>query len=512
MRLVTPEQLRQMDAMTIEQVGIPGLLLMEHAALGAVEALLAAWPLPAGARIGVACGAGNNGGDGLAMARLLARRGLDVLIAMAVEEGKLSGDAAINLRAAQGLGLPIVHPREAHDWDALPACEVWIDALLGTGLDRPVRGHLALAIEHLNRQPRVMAVDVPSGVHAGTGQLMGCAVRAHLTATFGSPKLGLALEPGFAQVGALKIIDIGLPAGVVKAVGSCAELTDRAWLDQALRPRHALMHKGHAGRVLVVTGEPRTLGAGLMAAVASLEAGAGLITVLVEPSLLWRVTLAAPELMAADLEDEPERLGALELADVVIIGPGLGQGERAQRVLQEAITRAKRLVLDADALGLLARMPAWAAWLAAQRAGRATVLTPHPGELERLDPRPDAQAEAPARVQRALALAQDSGAVFVAKGARTITASPSGALYVSPMGNPGMASGGMGDTLTGVIAAQLVEQDDPAFAAAAAVAWHGAAGDLAAARHGERGVTASRVRQALGHALASRPDDGERAR
>lgn len=503
MRAVTPAQMRQIDQETIERVGIPGIVLMERAALGLVEVLLEVFKPSPSARIGLACGAGNNGGDGLAMARLLHQRGFEVVIALAAEESKLKGDALINLRIVKNMGLPlyaITSQEPALAMSALPPCQLWCDALLGTGLDRPVEGVIAQLIEFLNAQPQVLAVDIPSGLNGLTGEVMGLCVQARATATLGLPKLGQLYSPGFAQGGQLHVVDIGLPEQVLDSVGAAAWLSDEAWCRARLKRRSPLMHKGDAGRVLVIAGSDEMAGAALMAAGAALEAGAGLVSVLTPREVIARVALAHPELMGIPSEDEARADEAISRADVVIIGPGLRTGSETEALVERALERARAIILDAEALNVLAQDPLWPQQLKKVRRGRPCVLTPHPGELARLTQFLPGQEHEAHRSpdERWRALAQASGAILVAKDARTVTVSPGGEVTISPFGNPGMASGGMGDTLTGVIAAQLIEQPDPHTACAMAVAIHGCAGDLAAAHVGERGVTASRVRERLG--------------
>lgn len=486
MLVVTPAQMRQMDALTIERAQVPGLLLMEHAALGAVE-LIQREANP-GARIGLLCGAGNNGGDGLAMARILAQRGFHPIIALLVEPEKLRGDALINLNAARGLGLALHQINDRAQLDALPQCAIWCDALLGTGLDRPVTGLFAAAIDFLNAQPRVFAVDIPSGLHGESGQPLGTCVKAERTITFGFPKLGMTRAPGFAYVGQLEVVKIGLSPEAIQTAGHIATLTDEPWVRQRLHPRDPLLHKGQAGRVVVMGGQPSMSGAVVMAAAAALDSGAGLITALTWPQSGALITQAHPELMWRDLQDEQTAQQSITQADVVIVGPGFGVSALAAQRLALAIEHARCLVLDADALNLLARDQAWPEALKAARAGRTTVMTPHPGEFSRLAGTSDQD-----ELSQLMQMSARSGALIALKHARTLLSDPQGRLSVCPYGDPGMASGGMGDTLTGIIAAQLIEQQDPHEAVAIAIAVHARAGEIAAAQHGQRAVTASRV-------------------
>jgi ADP-dependent NAD(P)H-hydrate dehydratase / NAD(P)H-hydrate epimerase len=501
--VVSPAQMREMDRITIEEIGVPGVVLMERAALAAVEVVSRLEP----ARVGLLCGGGNNGGDGLAMARLLALAGVPVWVGLLVPGERLRGDAAINLKAARGCGVEVVEITDLAQLGLAGACDVWVDALLGTGLDREVTGLFAQAVGWLNAQrARVVSVDIASGVHGETGQVLGCAVQADVTVTFGAAKLGCVIQPGRALCGALEVVDIGLPPAVVARVGHAAAWLTPQWAAGRLGLRPRALHKGGAGRVVVVGGSHEMTGALLLAARGAMVGGAGLVTAVTRAEVVARVAVAVPEVMAVAGIGEED--GALERAvrgaDVVVVGPGMGQDGTAA-ALAAVLGGEAALVLDADALNLIASTLT----LRAQLAGRdgVAVLTPHPGEMARLCGCSVAEVER-APVWRARGLAVELSAVVVLKLSTTIIAAPDGRLAVSGVGNPGMASAGMGDALSGLMGARLAEEADPFEAACLAVYQHGRAGDLAAASGGERALVASAL---LDHAgLAMRELEGTR--
>lgn len=508
MKLVTPEQMRQMDHATIHDVGLPGVALMERAALGATDALMEHFGSPE--RVGLMCGGGNNGGDGFAMARMLAGRGVEVLVIALSDPEDLEGDARLNWEILDRLDVPV---HALHDVDAetlheelasFAPCPVWCDALLGTGLDRPVEGRYASAIAFLREREAVFAVDIPSGLHGRTGQVMGCCARAQACATFGLPKLGQALEPGRSRCGQLYVIDIGQPPSVIEQVGTTAEWLDEAWARRALPARAVTAHKGDAGKLLLLAGSGEMSGAAIICARAAVHGGAGLVTVGTQQPVLDRLLPVVPEAMAAPVL--PEVFGDairralqshLDRADVVAMGPGIGQREGLADVLEHILLDPRhKLVLDADALNLVADHELHEA-LRRGTMRRPIVLTPHPGEMARLiDSTIEEVLKDP--ISQARDLAQVTQCVVALKTATTVIAAPDGRLAVNRTGNPGLASGGTGDALTGLVAARLAEHED-AFEATCLAVWiHGAAGDLCRQRRGMRATSAMGLIDALG--------------
>lgn len=469
---------RAADRYAIEVLGIPGYTLMTRAGEAALTALRSQWPLAR--RLLVLAGPGNNGGDGYVVARFARAAGLDVTVA-APAGLPASGDAAraaADWSAAGGTVLP---------WTAtlLERADLVVDALLGTGLARTVGAPLAEVVGALNASGRPLAaLDVPSGLDSDTGEVRGVAVRAALTVTFVGLKPGLFLGSGPEHVGRLICDDLDVPpdafAGAAPALRRIPESDLRALLPRRARTAH----KGVNGRVLVVGGGPGMPGAVRLAGEAALRAGAGLVTIATWPVHAAALAAGRPELICLPAETPADIASALAAADVVAVGPGLGRTPWATRLLGAVWDSSKPLIVDADALNALAERPTKRAhWC----------LTPHPGEAARLLGL-DIGAVQADRLAAARALASRYGGVAVLKGAGTLVAAGEAAPWVCERGNPGMAAAGMGDVLTGVIAAIAAQQPDAlaALGAAAAVGVlvHAQAGDLAA-RGGERGILAS---------------------
>lgn len=511
MRLVTAEEMRTLDRLTIEG-GTPGHVLMERAGQGVTQVLLECVPRlrRRGSRVLVVAGKGNNGGDGFVVARLLKKRGARVEVALLGRAGDVAGDALRNLRAWTRLRGALF---EVTDEAALTrlaksaaAADAVVDALLGTGLNSAVRGLPAAAIEIINTcGVPVLAVDIPSGLDADSGRPLGVAVQAEATATFGCAKLGQVQHPGVRHCGALAVVDIGLAAAALAAVPARAALLEAADAARLVPRREAETHKGDCGHVLIIAGSHGHTGAAQLAARGAGRAGAGLVTVVAPASLYPGYAAGVREAMTAALPDDdglirfdPERLASLVAGKTaVVIGPGVGTHDGAARTVRWLLAETRLpLVLDADALTILARDPA-----PLGDAGPRTVLTPHPGEMSRLAGIDTAAVQAD-RVGVARTFAGDHGCTLVLKGARTVIAEASGFVWVNPTGNPGMASGGMGDVLAGAIGALLAQRLSPAEAACLGVYAHGLAADRAAA-DGEIGLLAGDVADALRPALAS---------
>jgi len=504
MKLVSHAQMREMDRRTIQEIGLPGAVLMERAALGAVDALLDHFSSSEPDRVGILCGGGNNGGDGVAMARILHRRGVESDLTFLSSTDSVGGDAGTNLRIAERLGFDVrdfgdLEPDEvARNLGKLPPCDIWVDALLGTGLTGEVRGRYVPAVEFLEERSPVFAVDIPSGIHGETGRVMGVAVEADATATFGGVKLGQALYPGRAHCGALYPVEIGIPEKIRRDVGFAAEWLDGDWAGAQLTPRPDVYHKGRSGRILAVAGSHEKTGAALLTARGALAGGAGLITVGTTAEVVERVAPAVPEVMAAELvaRDEAsevgDRLGDFtERVDVVAAGPGLGTHPGAVEAV-ETILRGESdaLVLDADALNIAAD-EIRDDRLAEAADVRTVVLTPHPGEMGRLTGRSVPEILA-APIESASEFARETGAIVALKMAATVVAAPDGRVAVNRSGNPGMATGGTGDVLTGIVAARTAESTGDPFVDTCLAVWaHGAAGDRTAADCGERGLRAT---------------------
>ncbi|MBV9850572.1 MAG: NAD(P)H-hydrate dehydratase [Armatimonadetes bacterium] len=497
MKVATAAQMREMDRRTIEEYHVPSIVLMENAALRVVEAMQERFGPLEGKRVAVVCGKGNNGGDGLAIARHLASRfAARVSVWLAASRENLQGDAAVNLRMAEAFGLKVreIHPRLKSDF---AEAAVIVDALLGTGITGGVTGEFGSIIEWMNDsgQP-IVAVDVPSGLDADTGKVLGACVRATLTVTFALPKYGLLDFPGAEYAGEVIVGDIAMPRAVMEAPDITVHTTKPAdvarWLPARVNGRDS--NKGQFGHVMVFAGSGGFVGAPVMVAEAAARTGAGLVTLAI-PSGIHQAAMArvSPVVMTRGLPQSGEgtfgndaldpALKLTEKATAVALGPGLGHGDEAAAFVREFVSRCPApLVIDADALTLLSQQPDRGASLVKNRAA-PSILTPHPGEMGRLlgTDTKTVQADRRAAVTQA---AETYGCVALLKGARTLIAAPDGTLYLNTTSNPGMATGGAGDVLTGVLSALLAQHLGPLEAAAAGAYIHGLAGDLTAAAHG----------------------------
>jgi NAD(P)H-hydrate epimerase len=464
---------RAMDRDATDRAGIAPYVLMERAGEAALSALERRWT--GARRIAVLCGAGNNAGDGYVLARLARTRGLDVCVAGLADPARLAGEAAeahAAFAAAGGVA-------SAFDAAALEGADVVVDALLGTGVGRPVEGAYRACIERVNRaRVPVLALDLPSGLDADTGHPHGVAVRAACTITFVALKSGLYLGEAPDYVGAIELADLGIPDAIRSAAAPVLRRIQPALVGEALPARRRTAHKGEHGRVLVVGGFAMA-GAARLAGEAALRTGAGLVTVATAAESVAPIVEARPELIARAMASAQEIAPLADAADAVAIGPGLGTDARAAEALEAALASKAALVLDADALTLLAARP---------RRREDWILTPHPGEAARLlgTDVPGVQRD---RLGAVRALEARYGGACVLKGARTLVAAGDPAAWVCDRGNPGMATAGSGDVLTGVVAAVRAAGAAPALAACAAVLLHATAGDRAAAG-GERGVIA----------------------
>jgi hydroxyethylthiazole kinase-like uncharacterized protein yjeF len=474
-------QVRELDRLAIETFGIAGGVLMERAGAAALAVLRERWP--AAVDLTVLVGTGNNGGDGFVLARLARAAGLDVRVLQLGERSRIGGDAALQADRYVAAG------GAWRDFDGrLPATDVIVDGMLGTGLERPVAGAWATAIAAANghRAP-VLALDIPSGLHADSGRVLGSAVRADLTLSFIGLKCGMFTGAGPDCCGEVRFDALAVPARVYASQILAARRLDSADLAEHLPRRPRTAHKGHFGHVLVVGGERGLAGAARLAAEAAGRVGAGLVSLATRPEHAAAVVAARPEIMACGIDAPADVDALLARATVVAIGPGLGGGAWGQGLWDRALDSGLPLVVDADALN-------WAGTAGVRRAD--WVLTPHPGEAGRLLGRSVAAVQAD-RFAAAEALVARFGGCAVLKGAGTLvqsaSARPPG---VCGAGNPGMASGGMGDVLTGVIAGLLAQGLEPEHAAELGVCLHAAAADAAAVQ-GERGMLAGDLMPAL---------------
>lgn len=493
--VLSAARIRELDRATIEDIGIPGPVLMEIAGRGCAQA--AADLLGDGGRVLVICGKGNNGGDGLVAARHLVGAGYQVDVVLLADPGQLSGDAALNLGILQRLNIPMQPLGDAGQLPAADHHDLIIDAILGTGIKSEVRGLYASAIDWINESGLpVVAVDVPSGISADNGQLLGRAVRATETVTFAELKPGLVFFPGAEHAGRIRIIDIGIPPSLLReAPGGCWLLEDEDVLEY-LHPRPADAHKGRFGHLLVVAGSSDKPGAAGLCCRAAVHGGAGLVTLAAPPEVLRSVVIGPVEYMGTPVKNTQDLLEACAGKDALAIGPGLGTSSQAAELVRRAVADSELpMVIDADGLNNLAGRLQLLTGTAGER-----VLTPHPGEAARLLECSTAAIQRD-RLAAARRLAAASGAVVVLKGARTVVADPQQTAWVVAAGNPGMASGGTGDVLTGIIAALLAQGLSARGAACCGALWHALAGDAAAARVGQQALSANLLINALGPTL-----------
>lgn len=499
--VLSRDEVRELDRRAILR-GIPSLELMERAGRGANELLLEHFPKAQ--RIALVCGAGNNGGDGFVVARLLRGQGRSPHAFLLGEPTRLKGDALENYRAftlAGGSVTPIDDGGLAELERGLAESDLVVDALFGTGLDRELDGVQRAAVESMNRSPAPkLALDLPSGLDADTGTPHGVAVRAALTATFAAKKRGLLTPGGAAHAGAVHVVPLGIPDELVREVGYGVSELEATDIAAALPRREPTSHKGSSGRVLILAGSPGKIGAGLLVAEGALRTGAGLVTLAAEPTTAAAYEGRVLEAMTARIDPaDPEGSLApyLERADAIALGPGLGFDDFARRVVDHvALGWSGPVVIDADALTCFAgRADALA------RARGPRVLTPHSGEMSRLVGGSAATVEADrfAAVTRAVELTRQT---VLLKGAATLVATPEQRITVNPTGHAALASGGMGDVLSGVIAALLVACE-PHRAACAGAYLHGrAATELAEERGVDRGLLAHEIAAAVPVALA----------
>lgn len=515
MKVATAEQMQALDRKTIETYGIPGVVLMENAGRGATEAITHAFPDIPERKVAVIAGKGNNGGDGFVIARYLLNRGVSVKVFLLADPRSLRGDAEINFQVflrMKGEVLPIPSFKDYQKIKKeLEKFDLLIDAIFGTGLDAEIRGYYREVIDHLNTLHKpVVAVDIPSGLDANTGKPLGTALRASLTVTFGLPKLGLLIPPGLDYVGELKIIDISVPERLIDEEKIQIHLVEgkeiRSWL---AIPRCRDTHKGDYGHLLVLAGSVGKTGAAAMACQAALRVGAGLVTLGIPESLNAIMEVKLTEAMTEPLPETPKQTLSLkafnsilrlcENKDALVIGPGLGTYKETQQLVLKLIKTVELpIVLDADGLTALATQIKTISSLE-----RPLILTPHPGEMARLLGSTVKQVLED-RIGTSRNFSQTYHVYLVLKGHRSLIATPQGEIFINPTGNPGMASGGTGDVLTGMIGGLICQGVDSLSSLQAAVYLHGLAGDQVASEKGEKSLIATDLIEKLPSVLQVR--------
>jgi len=500
MRVLNAAQMREADRRTIEEIGIPSLVLMENAGRQVVAAMEAVHGDLTEHSVAVLCGRGNNGGDGFVVARTLAQRGVDVAVFLIGGVADVRGDARINLEILGRLGLAAVEVADSQAWELhfseISTCTLIVDAIFGTGLNAPLSGLLETVVADVNQSGiPVIAIDLPSGLSADSHEPIGDSIVAGTTVTLAAPKLALVLPPAETRAGDIVIADIGIPMEVVESVdGARVELLTRNGMRALVSPREPDTHKGDYGRVTIVAGSLGKTGAAHLAATGALRSGAGLLTVATPSACLPILASMGPEYMTEPLDENPDGLDPdgvdhlLESAhDVLALGPGLGQSAGTRAFIRAVVDRAMvPLIVDADGLNAFAGEPD----LLAGREGRDVIITPHPGEMARLVGMSTEEVQAN-RLEVARTFATTHRVYVILKGHRTLIATPEGTVFINPTGNPGMATGGTGDVLCGMVAGWLAQLLDAEAACQLAVYLHGLAGDLAQADDGEVSMTAT---------------------
>lgn len=495
MKILNAEQMRNIDRRTSERFGLPSIVLMENAALAVTDAILAHYQQAD--RAAIFCGPGQNGGDGLAIARHLENRGVIPLVILIGGEKELKGDAAINLEICKRMGMPLHEVNDSEELDDAIAeasqADVVIDAVFGNGLNRPAAGVFADAITGMMslRLP-VVSVDIPSGLSGSSAEVIEPVVQADVTVTFAQPKIPHVFSPAAVYCGEVIVADISIPRAAIEAENCRLSLITPDDVRPLFPPRLSDTHKGTYGHVAIIAGSEGKSGAAILAARGAVRGGAGLVTVVTDRDTAAIVASAAVESMTFPVSDHSDSRHALReflsKMTAVAIGPGLAETAEGLEMIRSIIhTIDLPLVIDASALNAYAnRVEAIA------KPSRPTILTPHPGELARLLGTTSAEIQND-RIGAATRAAQKSGCIVVLKGHQTLVADPQGRVAVNNTGNPSMASGGMGDVLTGVMAAFLGQGIDPFDAACAAVYLHGFAADLMRNDKSDFGIRAMEV-------------------
>jgi len=513
MRVLNAAQMREADRQTIDDVGIPSMVLMENAGRQVVAALEAAYDDLADRHVAVLCGPGNNGGDGFVVARTLHQRGTEASVFVIGSLAAVKGDARLNVEILGRLGITVVEINDEQTWELhfseISKCDLLVDAIFGTGLKSPLSGMLETVAADINASGiPVTAIDLPSGLSADRAEPIGGCIQASTTVTLASPKLPLVLPPGEAHAGTIIVADIGIPPEIIEGLeGPRLELLTRESMRELITPREPDSHKGDFGHVLIVAGSRGKSGAPHLAAQGALRSGAGLVTVATPIGTQPILAAMGPEYMTVPLDETGsgqiaraalERILSFE-QDVMAVGPGLGTGPDVTALVAGLLEQTDcPLVLDADALNVIA---AEAHQLQQLRGGsRPIVITPHPGEMARLTGATveDVQNN---RLDVARDFARSHHLYVILKGYRTLIATPHGNVFINPLGNPGMATGGTGDVLTGVLAAWLAQLLDADAACKLGVYLHALAGDLAEADEGEVAMTAGDLAGHLGDAV-----------
>jgi NAD(P)H-hydrate epimerase len=512
MKAVTADQMKTLDRRTIHERDVRGIDLMENAGKGATEVILRRFPHLPRKRVAIIAGKGNNGGDAFVIARHLIKRGLGVNIFLLAENEAVKGDAKTNLDILTKDGIEVrelVTPREFESVkDDLLSHDLFIEGILGTGLSSEVKGYYREVISALNATGKpIVAIDIPSGLDATSGKPLGTCIKATFTPTFALPKVGQLIHPGVEFVGELQVIDIGIPGDLIEEEDIRSHLIQYEDIRALLAvPRHGDTHKGDYGHLLVLAGSVGKTGAAALACEAAMRVGAGLVTLGIAGSLNEIMEVKLTETMTMPLpETESRTLGLDAFQEIIeisqrmqalVIGPGISTVDETGQLVRKLV-KALRLpmVIDADGLTALSVKSE-----ILKDIETPIILTPHPGEMARLTGL-SSKAVQEDRIETSRNFAIEYGVYLVLKGSQTIIAQPDGNIHINPSGNPGMASGGTGDVLTGMMGGLVCQGLSPSSAAIAATYIHGLAGDLVAEEKGEMALIATDVLEKIPHVL-----------
>lgn len=503
MKILTSSQMKEIDRKAIEEIGIIGPILMENAGLQIFRAMRERFPDIHKERIALLCGKGNNGGDGLVVARHLFNIGCQPHVFLLARKEEVGGDAGLNLTIAHKIGVRITEVPSAKEWEKHRAdffqSTLVVDAIFGTGLTKPAEGLYASVIGDINRSKAfIIAVDIPSGLSSDSYQIIGPCVKADLTVTLAAPKIAHIFPPAEESVGEFVVADISIPGFLFESEELKLELVEEQTLLPYFKSRKKDTHKGTYGHLFIISGSLGKTGAAVMAAKAALKMGAGLVTVGTPQSCLPVIARSMVELMTEPLPETPEKtlssealdrvLALLEGKDGLMIGPGISTHPSTAELVLSLVPEIKvPSVFDADALNILASRPELIKSLR-----QPAVLTPHPGEFARLVHLATKDV-LESKLELVPQFAQEYGVYVVLKSYKTLIATPEGNIYVNPTGNPGMATAGAGDVLSGMIASMIIQEKSLLEAIIAAVYIHGLSGDIGVERLGERALTAGNL-------------------
>jgi NAD(P)H-hydrate epimerase len=499
--------MRLIDKVTIEKFGIPGRVLMENAGREAVKIFEKTFEKSLNKKIAVAACSGNNGGDGFVIARYLFSYGYDITLFLFSDPKKIKGEAKDNFKLLQSLDMPIIiadTPKKFNNYKKImDTADIWIDAMLGTGLKYRVKEHIKNIIEYINSLKKpIFAIDMPSGLNLDAGLPNGASIKADYTVAFGLAKTGQKLYPGAKYTGKLKVADIGIPPRVIKEASLKTRLITQDYIKSKFLQKEPDAHKGDCGHLFIIAGSEGKTGAAILTAKAASRSGAGLVTMAVPESVNRTIESCVTEAMTCPLPETSKKIIKIEAFNIIkkflkgknciAAGPGLGTENNVKKLIYKLIEEAEvPMVIDADALNAVSENPE-----ILKKAKAPLILTPHPKEMARLIKK-DVRHVCEKKIDTAKKFAEKYNVILILKGAGTVIAMPDGSVFINSTGNQGMASGGTGDVLTGIIAGFVSQGYAPAISAIIGVYMHGAAGDAAADKKGFAGLIASDIIDAL---------------